>query len=94
MSQLNPAQVETIKKVSKEFHVASIKVFGSVAREQAGRTSDLDILVRFEGLVSLVHVIGFKQALESALKMRVDVVEEGGISPYLRDRILAEAIPL
>jgi predicted nucleotidyltransferase len=94
MSQLSQTQIEAIKRLAKKFEVASVKIFGSVARGEAGRNSDLDILVRFERPISLVHIVGFKQALESALKMKVDVVEEGGISPFLKDRILAEAIPL
>lgn len=65
-----------------------------MARGSAGPGSDLDILVRFAKHGSLIQVIAFKQALEEALGIEVDVVEEGGISPYLRDKITGEAISL
>ncbi|CAN5858585.1 hypothetical protein BH24DEI2_BH24DEI2_23290 [soil metagenome] len=42
----------------------------------------------------LLDLIGFKQALEAVLDVRVDVVTEQGLSPYLRKHILQEARPL
>lgn len=71
-----------------------VRVFGSVARGEAGASSDLDLLVDVEPGRSLLDVIAFWQALEETLGSRVDVVTEGGLSPYLRDRIHADAVPL
>jgi len=42
----------------------------------------------------LFDLVGFRRALEQLLHLPVDVVSEGGLSPWLRDRILAEARPL
>jgi predicted nucleotidyltransferase len=43
---------------------------------------------------SLLDLIGFKQGVEDLIGVRVDVVTDGALSPYLRDRILAEAKPI
>lgn len=71
-----------------------MRVFGSRARGEEGPDSDLDLLVDLEPDRSLLDVISIKQDLEDLLGCSVDVVTEGGLSPYLRERILAEALPL
>jgi predicted nucleotidyltransferase len=43
---------------------------------------------------SLLDLIGLNQDLEELLHCEVDVVTEGGVSPYLRKRISQEAVPL
>jgi hypothetical protein len=69
-----------------------IRIFGSVSRGEAKPESDVDVLVKFDG--GLFDLAGFELDLENLLKCKVDVVVEGGLSPYMEDRILAEAIPL
>jgi predicted nucleotidyltransferase len=54
----------------------------------------VDLLVDFETGRDLLDVVALKQDLEALLGCRVDVVEEGGLSPYLRDRILEQAQPV
>jgi len=71
-----------------------VRVFGSVARGEAGAGSDLDLLVDVDPGRSLLDLVAFWQELEELLGHRVDVITDGGISPYLRDRIYAEAVPL
>ena len=82
---------ETIKALALQHKVASVRMFGSQVTGRATESSDIDLLVRFMKSASLLQVIGFKQAVEEALHRKVDVVEEGGLSPYMRDRILSEA---
>jgi predicted nucleotidyltransferase len=43
---------------------------------------------------SLLDFVGLWQELEDLLGLKVDLVSEGGISPYLRDQILSEAVAL
>jgi predicted nucleotidyltransferase len=71
-----------------------VRVFGSVARGEAAVGSDVDFLVDMEEGRSLLDLVGFWQDLEELLGCRVDVITDGGVSPYLRDRIYAEVIPL
>ena len=72
----------------------NIRVFGSVARDEATTDSDVDILVDMEPGRSLLDLTGLQLDLEELLGRDVDVVTENGLSPYLKDRILAEATPI
>jgi len=83
-----------IKEIAGQFGAANLRVFGSFARGSATGDSDLDLLVDFEPGRDLLDLIGLKQELELLLGIHVDVFTEGGLSPYLRDRILSEARPL
>jgi predicted nucleotidyltransferase len=71
-----------------------VRIFGSVARGDPTPNSDLDILVDMEEGRSLLDLVALWQDLQDLLGMRVDVISEGGMSPYLRAKILAEAVPL
>ena len=72
----------------------NVRVFGSVARGDATTESDVDFLVDMEEGRSLLDLVGLWQDLQDLLGQHVDVISEGGISPYLRAKILAEAVPL
>jgi len=71
-----------------------VRVFGSVPRGEASGGSDLDLLVDMAEGRSLFDLVALSDELEAALGVDVDVVTEGSLSPYLRDRILAEAVAL
>ena len=72
----------------------NVRVFGSVARGDDRPDSDLDLLVDVEAGRTLLDVIGLEQDLEQLLGRKVDVLTEDGLSPYLQQRILAEAASL
>lgn len=76
--------------VCRAHDIAWLGVFGSVARQQATATSDLDLLVRFGAPKSLFRVVATEDALSELFTRPVDLVTEAALSPYLRDRILAE----
>lgn len=74
--------------------VARVRVFGSVARGEAGAESDIDVLVDFvpgapRGLLDLMRV---REVFEDLLARRVDVVTEAALTPPLRAEILADAV--
>ena len=73
--------------------VASLALFGSVARDEARSDSDVDLLVEFYRPVGLFDFFRVQHRLESVLGVRrVDLVERGQEHPRLRERILGEAI--
>jgi uncharacterized protein len=72
----------------------NIRVFGSVARTEDTAESDIDFLIDMEKSRSLLDLVGFQQELEAMLNRPADVLTEKGMNPYLRDRILGEAIAL
>ena len=71
-----------------------VRVFGSLARGEGRDDSDLDLLVTLGEGRSLLDLVGLKQDLEDLVHRPVDVVTEAALSPYLREQVLAEAIPL
>lgn len=72
----------------------NVRLFGSIARGEAGIESDVDMLVSMEPGRTLLDLVGLWQDLERLLGRSVDLLSDGGLSPYLRDRILVEAIAL
>lgn len=72
--------------------VSGLALFGSVARNEAGPESDVDLLVEFNRPVGLFAYLGVQENLEGLLGRKVDLVMRGALRPQLRDRILAEAI--
>ncbi len=74
--------------------VSHAGVFGSAARNELRRDSDVDILVRFGKKIGLIEFIALKLKLEKALGRKVDLVEYESIKPALRKKILAEEVSL
>jgi len=68
--------------------------FGSIVRGEMTDQSDVDLLVEFEGRKSLLDLSGLKIELEDALGRKVDVVTYRSLHPLLRERILAEQVPI
>lgn len=94
VTELRKTRRDEILRIAAKHGARNVRVFGSAARGEAGPASDLDFLVEMEEGRSLLDLVGFWQDLEALLGCKVDVLTDGGISPYLRDRIYAEAIPL
>ena len=84
------AMMDTQKliEICRENDVTMVGVFGSVARNEAHEQSDLDLLVHFSGRKTLLGMVKLERELSTALGIRVDLVTENSISPYLRKRIL------
>ena len=59
-------------------------LFGSVARNEAGPKSDLDLAVEFDGRPTYDRYIGLKMLLEDILGCRVDLVTSRAIKPRMR----------
>ena len=72
--------------------VASLRLFGSAARDEAGAASDADFIVRFRGRPTFDSFMDLKLYLEDLLGVRVDLVTEAAIRPELREKIERDAI--
>jgi uncharacterized protein len=83
-----------VLRVTRLHGATAVRVFGSWARGDQTESSDLDLLVDLETGRSLLDLVAIKQDLEDLLHCPVDVVTERSLSPFLRERVLAEAIPL
>ena len=78
--------------LAREFGVTDIALFGSVARDAAASTSDIDILVRFDGPATSRRYFGVQFYLEDLLGCPVDLVTDKALRPELRPYIEREAL--
>ncbi len=74
--------------------VGDIRLFGSVARGNATRSSDIDLLVELEPGRTLIDLIGFKLDAERILGRSVDVATPRMMKPQVLRRALRDARPL
>ena len=87
-------KAKEIRRLARAHGVVRLRVFGSCASRTATEASDLYLLVDLKPRRDLLDLVEFKLDLEDLLGCAVDVVTEGGLSPYLRSRILRKAKPL
>jgi predicted nucleotidyltransferase len=94
INELLKSKRHEILAIAARHGARNVRIFGSVARGEAGPESDLDILVEMEPGASLMDHIALMQDLEDLLGRKVDVVSDRALHWYIRDRVLAEATPL
>lgn len=85
---------EDILRIAAKHGAYNIRVFGSVARGEAGPDSDIDLLIEKGPATTSWFPAGLVLDLEDLLGRRVEVVTERSLYPALRDRVLHDAIPL
>jgi len=83
-----------ILRLAAQYGARNVRIFGSVARGDAGPDSDVDVLVEMEPGRSLLDLGGLLMDLQNLLGREVDVVTEKGLRDRIRERVLREAIPL
>ena len=77
-----------------QFHVEKIGVFGSYARGDQKKRSDVDFLVTFDEPIGLFTLSGLYIYLQEQLGRKVDVVPYNSLRPELRKYILKDLIYL
>lgn len=85
---------DTIIQIAAQHGARNVRIFGSVARGEAGPESDVDFLVELEPGRSLLDHAALLLDLEQLLGRRVDVATERGLRDRIRERVLKEAVPL
>ncbi len=81
-----------LDEIRRRFDVESLSLFGSVARDQAGPVSDLDILVAYTRTPGLFGFLDLKEYLEGLLGCPVDLVTRNALKRQLRNKILQESV--
>jgi predicted nucleotidyltransferase len=81
-------------RIRTEYRAEIIGVFGSYARGEQKRGSDVDVLVRFLEGATLFDLVGLGDFLEERLKVKVDIVSERAVREELRERILGEVVTI
>ena len=82
---------EDILRLAARRGAHNVRLFGSVARNEAGPDSDVDFLVDLEPGRSLLDLGGLLMDLQKLMGCKVDVVTETGLRPRLRPHVLREA---
>ena len=83
---------KVIVPILKKNDVTKAGIFGSYARREQKKKSDIDILIKFKGRKSLFDLVHVELELEKKLGKKVDLVTYNSIYHLLRDRILKEEI--
>lgn len=72
----------------RDYNPVMIGVFGSYARNENQKNSDIDILVRFKSSLSLLQLVHLERLMSAKLGIKVDLVTEGAI----KNKIVKESI--
>jgi predicted nucleotidyltransferase len=91
---LSATDAVRVREIAARHGVRRVRVFGSMARGDGGSDSDVDLLIALDPGRGFRDLMDFCEEVEAALGRRVDAVLEDGLSPYLRDRVLREALAL
>lgn len=94
----NKLQIDEIKRkiipILKDYNVTKAGIFGSYARGEQNKRSDIDILIKINDAAGLLTLIDLKLELQKAVKMKVDLVEYETIRKELREQILNDEIKI
>jgi hypothetical protein len=85
-----PFDLARMIDICRQNDVSMIGVFGSMARGESKKKSDIDLIVRFSKRKSLLGMVRLERELTEALGRKVDLLTEQAISPYMRERVLSE----
>lgn len=94
MHPLIEANRSALRALGARYGVRSIRVFGSMARDDADEHSDVDLLVDAPPGVSGFALGALLMDAQELLARKVDVVTEAALHPLIRERVLREAQPL
>jgi hypothetical protein len=92
MSFINSKNRAKLDAIFKEYGVKKAAVFGSYARGEQKKKSDIDLLVEMEDGRTLFDLGGLKMDLEDLLGKKVDLVEYEALHPLLKEGILEDQV--
>ena len=81
-----------ITDILRNYPVSKAAIFGSFAKGEENRLSDIDILIESSGPISLFQILNIEKDIKNATKRKVDIVEYSAIKPSIRKSVLKDAI--
>ena len=91
-------QLQRIAKIAvpilKKNGIVKAGIFGSYARGEMKKRSDVDFLVKIKGKKSLLDIVGIQLDLQKILRKKVDLVEYQEIHPSLKNQILSGEVKI
>ena len=85
---------EDILRIVRKHNADKVYVFGSCARKEETPGSDVDLLVDFNQNATLFDQVYIQEEMADLLNRKIDVVSKRGLHPYIRQKVLAEAVEL
>lgn len=92
IDEIKQILLENKDNLRYNYKVKDIGIFGSFVRNEQKNSSDLDILVEFEGPIGLFKFMDLEDHLKSLLGVKVDLVSKKALKPYIGKHILEEII--
>jgi uncharacterized protein len=86
--------VQNKSLLQERYRVQELGVFGSYVRQEQTEASDVDVLVEFSEIPSLLKFVNLENYLSDNLGVKVDLVHKAGLKPRIGKRILAEVVYL
>lgn len=86
--------LKTIVMNLKKHGAKKVAVFGSFARHQEKKKSDIDVLVEFKGKKSLLDLVSIERKLSEATGKKIDLLTEKSISPLIFEQVKKEMVVL
>lgn len=80
--------------LQERYQVRELGIFGSYVRQEQNEASDVDVLVEFSEIPSLLKFVNLENYLSDSLGIKVDLVHKSGLKPRIGERILAEVVYL
>ena len=80
--------------VFKRNDVVKAGFFGSIARGEIKKGSDIDFIVKFRGRKSLIDLVNLRNELKCVLKKEIDILTYKSINPLLKKHILDEEVKI
>ena len=78
------------KELQQDYGLLKIGIFGSYARDEQDKNSDVDILVEIKRPMGLIKLMGLERRLSGLLNAKVDLVTKKALKPYIGKRVLEE----
>jgi len=85
---------EDIKKIAKKNNISYLALFGSHARGDQKKDSDIDLLVEFSKPVGLIHLINTEHQFEDILNKKIDLITKNGLSKHIKPYIENDLITI
>ena len=79
-------------ELERRYGVRSLFLFGSVARDEHGPASDVDLLVEFAGPVGYFGLFALHDYIESLLGCKVDLGTPASLKPRIREHVMGECV--
>ncbi len=94
LKEIKSAIVRHRAELRSVYKIKDIALFGSYARGEQKKNSDMDLLADFTGPIGLIELVGAEQYLSKILKAKVDLIPRRDVRPELRAGILKDSVSL